>query len=276
MGFRDVEWAYGLEGLAMREKVVLAAVCHRTLDKTHQTFVSQQTIAAMLGSSLAYVSRSLGALEDLGLITRTRRNGAGGYRTSDLITANVDSHAAVGLQGQEPSRPTAKKADSADLPDSQSSPTRLTAGAEENTQKNNQKNTQEGRATRIPDPFHVTAAMREWAAAEVPGVDVDRSTRTFVDYWRAESGSKAAKRDWVATWRNWLRRDADRGGGGPRRLTRDEENLAVVARIAAREAGENSFFDGMVLSPRSQQNLAVVAALEAKDGRQPHVVEERP
>ncbi len=97
------------------------------------------------------------------------------------------------------------------------------------------------RATRIPDPFHVTAAMREWAAAEVPGLDLDRSTRTFVDYWRGESGSKAAKRDWIATWRNWLRRDAERAtprAGQQPRPTRDDENLSVVARLAAQEAAQ--------------------------------------
>lgn len=83
------------------------------------------------------------------------------------------------------------------------------------------------RATRIPDPFNLTPAMREWAAAEVPGVDVERSTRTFVDYWRAESGAKAAKRDWVATWRNWLRRDAEKLSG--RRATPTERAMQTAA-----------------------------------------------
>lgn len=95
------------------------------------------------------------------------------------------------------------------------------------------------RATRIPDPFVLTVAMREWAASEVPGVDIDRSTRTFVDYWRAESGAKAAKRDWVATWRNWLRRDAEKlTPTHPRPLTRTEQNMAVVAQFAAMEAAQ--------------------------------------
>lgn len=65
------------------------------------------------------------------------------------------------------------------------------------------------RGTRIPEPFMLTHEMRDWAAEEVPLVDVDASTRRFVDYWRAESGAKATKLDWVSTWRNWLRRDAD-------------------------------------------------------------------
>lgn len=70
------------------------------------------------------------------------------------------------------------------------------------------------RATRIPEPFIVTPEMRQWAVKEVPGVDVDKATRKFVDYWRAKSGKDAVKRDWVATWRNWLRRDAETTGGG--------------------------------------------------------------
>jgi hypothetical protein len=63
------------------------------------------------------------------------------------------------------------------------------------------------RATRIPEPFIVNQKMRDWARDEVPGVDVDRSTRMFVDHWRAATGQNSSKRDWVAAWRNWLRKD---------------------------------------------------------------------
>ncbi|MDF2507263.1 MAG: hypothetical protein K0Q52_1122 [Microbacterium sp.] len=89
------------------------------------------------------------------------------------------------------------------------------------------------RATRIPEPFILTTGMREWAAAEVPGVDVDRSTRTFVDYWRAESGAKAAKRDWVATWRNWLRRDAEKTSNHRPTPTERAMQTAAAGRAVA-------------------------------------------
>jgi len=92
------------------------------------------------------------------------------------------------------------------------------------------------RGTRIPEPFMLTHDMREWAATEVPTVDVDASTRRFVDYWRAESGAKATKRDWVATWRNWLRRDADTRK--PNRLT-PAERAAQTAAAGRRVAGLN-------------------------------------
>lgn len=66
------------------------------------------------------------------------------------------------------------------------------------------------RATRIPDEFIVTAEMRAWASVNVPAADVNTSTAKFVDYWRAESGTKASKLDWVAAWRFWLRNDHQR------------------------------------------------------------------
>lgn len=36
----------------------------------------------------------------------------------------------------------------------------------------------------------------------------------FRDYWRAQPGQRGVKLDWDATWRNWLRRAAERVSGG--------------------------------------------------------------
>lgn len=88
------------------------------------------------------------------------------------------------------------------------------------------------RAARIPDAFMVTAEMREWAAREVPGLDVDDSTSRFVDYWRAESGTKARKLDWVSTWRNWLRRDADRASTRLTPSQRAQKTAAAGRNVA--------------------------------------------
>jgi hypothetical protein len=91
------------------------------------------------------------------------------------------------------------------------------------------------RGVRIPEPFIVTKAMREWAAVEVPLVDVDSSTRVFVDYWRAATRN-ATKRDWVATWRNWLRKDqADAESRGGRRRNTLEHGAEVDALLRSQE-----------------------------------------
>ncbi|MDT3343884.1 helix-turn-helix domain-containing protein [Microbacterium aquilitoris] len=155
MGFRDAEWAYGLTGLAMREKVVLTALCHRTDDKTHETYVGQQTVADMIGSSPDFVRRALRELEADGLITRTRRTGHGGYRTSDLTTVNT-SYPADSQQGSPPTRPTTYKADTPDLTGSQPSPTQTTAGAEEITQLDHS----EGHSDSVADAFE--RAWKSW------------------------------------------------------------------------------------------------------------------
>src|SRR5690606_30364671 len=62
------------------------------------------------------------------------------------------------------------------------------------------------RGTRVPEDFQINEAMREWAAREVPLVDLDKFLEPFKDYWRGVPGQKGVKRDWVGTWRNDMRK----------------------------------------------------------------------
>lgn len=72
------------------------------------------------------------------------------------------------------------------------------------------RRTKTERACRLPPDFTLTDDRREVAVAEQ--LDPDRTFAKFCDYWRAAAGAKARKLDWDATWRNWCRTDADRGG----------------------------------------------------------------
>lgn len=103
--------------------------------------------------------------------------------------------------------------------------------AETETETDNPSSTKKGgaakRATRIPEPFIVTASMRSELVEECPSLDIDRATKQFVDYWRAASGRTATKTDWVAAWRFWMRKDyTDRGN---RRLTPTERAAQTAA-----------------------------------------------
>lgn len=63
------------------------------------------------------------------------------------------------------------------------------------------------RPTRLPDDFTVHESDLVWA--DNNGVDREtcaHETEKFVDYFRSAVGAKALKRDWRATWRNWIRR----------------------------------------------------------------------
>lgn len=62
------------------------------------------------------------------------------------------------------------------------------------------------RGSRLPEDFAVDADMVAWARANCPLVDGRAVTEEFRDYWRSASGRTAVKRDWVAAWRNWLRK----------------------------------------------------------------------
>lgn len=71
------------------------------------------------------------------------------------------------------------------------------------------------RGERLPDDFPVTDEMREWAREHAPTCGA-RDHEAFCDYWRGKSGKDATKVDWVATWRNWMRREHDRRQQNPR------------------------------------------------------------
>lgn len=96
------------------------------------------------------------------------------------------------------------------------------------------------RGTRIPDPFPITPEMVAWARDNAPGIDHRAVTERFVDYWRGVSGGKGVKADWVATWRNWLRRESEAHGrpSPARRGTTDqrvEDAIDLARRLAAEE-----------------------------------------
>lgn len=77
---------------------------------------------------------------------------------------------------------------------------------------------------------------------QFPGFDLKAEHEVFTDYWRGISGAKGRKRDWDATWRNWMRRAASRPGKqaveptqGARYGTSAEDWLATLT-----QAGESA------------------------------------
>lgn len=92
--------------------------------------------------------------------------------------------------------------------------------------------------TRIPEPFEITDDMRAWVTAEgITPAQARASTARFVDYWRAKPGKDGRKLDWIATWRNWLRRDHD-NANGHKPSTTDQKVTATLALADRLEASE--------------------------------------
>ena len=53
--------------------------------------------------------------------------------------------------------------------------------------------------TELPDDW------KAFAEQEEPDLDSQRLFENFHDYWNGLSGAKAIKKDWTATWRNFVR-----------------------------------------------------------------------
>jgi hypothetical protein len=77
----------------------------------------------------------------------------------------------------------------------------------------------------------------DWFAfcrSERPDLDPAQAWERFHDYWVAQPGAKGTKTDWLATWRNWVRRESKVNGSGYKPgLTREqrirEANTAAIS-----------------------------------------------
>ena len=65
------------------------------------------------------------------------------------------------------------------------------------------------RGTYLPEGWTPKPETNRKMAEECPGVDLDAEFLRFTDYWLGASGQRARKRNWDATWRNWVRRASE-------------------------------------------------------------------
>ena len=104
----------------------------------------------------------------------------------------------------------------------------------------------EGRAkrartkTKIPSDFTISAEMVAWARTECPHVDGRRATAAFIDHFTGTGDTKA---DWVATWRNWMRRD--QADAERRRSRAAPSNVIAIAGQRPKSPGEANIDDWM-------------------------------
>jgi hypothetical protein len=93
-----------------------------------------------------------------------------------------------------------------------------------------------GTGTRIPDPFIVDEAMKDWAVDRgYTGEWCMQQTERFINYWTAKPGKDGTKTDWRATWRNWILKAADdlpankpQGDLFDRAMERAQQRLEIV------------------------------------------------
>ncbi|MHD0031341.1 helix-turn-helix domain-containing protein [Corynebacterium diphtheriae] len=58
----------------------------------------------------------------------------------------------------------------------------------------------------LPDGWEPDREVINAMQAEFPHLNLWQEHQVFVDYWRGVPGARGRKRDWNATWRNWIRK----------------------------------------------------------------------
>jgi hypothetical protein len=72
------------------------------------------------------------------------------------------------------------------------------------------------RGSRLPADWQPSHSEVAFALDRgMPQARVSNETEKFRNYWTAKSGAGATKRDWSATWRNWIITTMERGNGPP-------------------------------------------------------------
>lgn len=65
---------------------------------------------------------------------------------------------------------------------------------------------QKNRGSRLPGDWCLPKDWGQWAVSQgYPEAAVRHEAEKFRDYWHSVAGQKGVKRDWLATWRNWIR-----------------------------------------------------------------------
>ena len=131
----------------------------------------------------------------------------------------------------------------------------------------------EARGSRLPSDWTLPEDWREWATTELlplggglPAIIgyVERAAERFRDHWLGKAGKDGAKRDWLATWRNWVRGDIDRGKA-PKGTANGKTDAAgsgsspdYVARVVERQRAR--FGSGVQGSPGADAAAVLPAA----------------
>ncbi len=186
-------------------RVLLAIGSHT--DRNGWCRVKEDTLATMIGVSRPAVSRQVSVLRKLGYVEVERTGRSSRYR----VVLDVPEAAAMKPDVTSDISPMKPDVTSEVTPKVASDVTpggyiHRTTFSNDVSQRVKPLASPTAKARRIPDPFMVTSAMKAWAHENVPTIDLGFHTAQFCDYWRGESGQRARKVDWVAAWRNWMRR----------------------------------------------------------------------
>lgn len=203
MSIQATAWAMKETGLSPTSKFVLIVLADAHNGHSGECFPSIARISETTGFSESTVKYAIRDLEAKGLVERQTQHDPNG-RTRGVNYLLSIPHGRG--QEQTPRGHLTAGEGSSD----EGGRSHLTPPHKEEPEKGTGKRTGEARATRLPPDWCAPRDFIEFAISE--GLTHDE-VRTIVepkfrDHWL--SARDGLKRNWLATWRNWVRTDAPR------------------------------------------------------------------
>ena len=192
MSIRMISAAIDLD-LPPSDKLILILLANNANDETGDCFPSQSYLAKRSGLSLGHVNRVIKRLKSEGFVDIIPQYRDDGGRRSnryrlymDVIGGGVTTdHTPCDKVTQEP----------------------MTTDHSRTVISNRHKNHSDTRGTRLEEEWVLPDKWREWASKKRPDLHLDTVADCFKDHWISVGGVRGIKRDWSATWRNWIRRE---------------------------------------------------------------------
>lgn len=198
----------------------IALLCLKTqgvLDSTRPELLDR-VVAAKLGLGLREADEVRRRLVEVDLVAQDWQPLAWDRRQfkSDDVTERVRRHRQARRESSPTPPPTESEPDTDTDTEQKRSSERFRNVSETLPGKRARK--------RCPEDFEIPSEALEKIRAECPDVDLEFETRRFRDYEFA-----TAKSDWLATWRNWMRKAQEAAAKHRKpRPTRYEELMARV------------------------------------------------
>ena len=192
MSIRMISAAIDLD-LPPSDKLILILLANNANDETGDCFPSQSYLAKRSGLSRGHVNRIIKGLEVVRLVDIIPQYRDDGGRRSNRYRLNINV--------------TGGGVTTDHIPCDEVTQNPVTTDDSLTVISNHQKKHREARGTRLEEDWELPDAWREWGKETRPDLHLDTVAAGFKDHWISVSGVRGVKRDWLATWRNWIRRE---------------------------------------------------------------------
>lgn len=228
--FYPSDWLAGTRGLTAAETGIYITLIAMMYEREAPLSMDNARLARLCGSTASAFEKAVSSLIEQGKIINTD----GGFwnarvaieiekRSEKRKVAATSANKRWGKNEQNQQAPDANASNSQCQADANQIPdTRVKEEANASSKK---------RGSSLSPEWRLPKAWGEWAVAEgLSEIDARRESDRFRDYWIGIPGSRGVKADWLATWRNWVRKViADRAAKA--RPARDPDTFGAFGNI---------------------------------------------